>query len=1303
MGYGTLPKNAYDYGMGFDLFGRIGFFRYFRPPGMPATVSYAATNFNQPTLNTPTIPDLTNNLYHGYEAARNQFSPTLMQATPGYSQFALMPYNMNNGAEVTATGTTTYPTTPPTMDQYIDWDSPAALPYPFGTSGGSFGNGSGEIVANGYMLGSLNRDEADEMNLYHPGQYDDPFGNEDLEWLYRYQDVDGQHLYSRLAQLAPVSFLANGVKNRRLFSVDSWEPTTYSMSTLSPPSLSMGGVSYLYTSSIGNTTSNGGIEAMSNTGGVYLTTPPLAQRNRRINLNFPLPVSNDPMEPVRQKWIFETYQLMKQMLPQTATDTTYELAQLSQFLVNVIDFRDPDSTVTVFQNPDLIWTPPTGGTPARLAINVGGANTVSVPLVQYGMEYQPIAINEVLAFQFNAKNPQTKADSPNKRFFFELVNTLTQDGTATAAPFSTDLNLNGWDFVITPDTSTLGKPDPITGQIYMNLVAKAGFNPVPQRIPLGATGTNLLDVPLPTPIPALSSLPLTSGGAPASGVTNAYYVFGNTPQITGAESNPPTPVQTLPTAVNSQLPTLTTGAQPVYYWLYLRRPVNPMDPTNTETNPFNTLNPNYAAYYDGKVVVDAFKFMYVESGFSGKVDPVTGQDTQNKAQTKGLFSLQRLQPFRGGHAVASATTANTQMIPPYAYGYSEQTDPANRTSGSYNLLWGTYNYPTKPDVNHTLGAKNDSLDLNWDHLPFFDRDFTSVAELTLVPGCPPGLFTKQFVEMQPPLPNPNYPMGFPSTPYIVAPGSNPPGYPSAAVPFNKTGSTYDYPRTYPYLVDNFFYTAAPDPNLNYNANGTASGPVVGGANSAGWHRMLELVEVPSSANGAIGPVSAGVNLDWYRQDMKPGLLNLNLIIDQEVFLGLLDDPRINTQGDTTSPKVVTQIDSTGLPVTSYSVAGLNGAFSDFLKLRSGGSNYLFGHGAALVGSTPGSSMGSINPAPPTYTPQTWSDRWFHSLSHPDIDLTVMRPAALPPPTIIAGTSNANPMTISTFQTVGSATTNGLSVAQPSVGKPWQFNSGLASSPYWSADPGWKNPYITWALPDPSNVTGQWINPYLSSSVSGVAPLAPQPPPIPPRRLFQIPDYGYPYANTPGATTPPQYWSNASANPSIGAGGTSAGVTSINSIGVDTDPVSTNAILTNQYGDLFSESQFAPGQGYTAPTATAPPYSFLRAGTAAAGGASDQRMHPVYRIEMMQKIMNLTTVRTHQFAVWITVGFFEVVKQGNGSIFAPDQIGPELDLYQGRNVRYRSFFVVDRTKLAGFGDAFFPVDFHDAVVYRRRIQ
>ncbi len=101
-------------------------------------------------------------------------------------------------------------------------------------------------------------------------------------------------------------------------------------------------------------------------------------------------------------------------------------------------------------------------------------------------------------------------------------------------------------------------------------------------------------------------------------------------------------------------------------------------------------------------------------------------------------------------------------------------------------------------------------------------------------------------------------------------------------------------------------------------------------------------------------------------------------------------------------------------------------------------------------------------------------------------------------------------------------------------------------------------------------------------------------------------------------------------------------------------------------------------------------------------ANDHRQHPLYRTEMLQKIMNLTTVRTHQFAVWITVGFFEVVKPGTPELGIPDVLGQELGLTAGHNVRYRSFFTLDRTKATGF-NPYYPGNFRDCVTYRRRIE
>ena len=93
---------------------------------------------------------------------------------------------------------------------------------------------------------------------------------------------------------------------------------------------------------------------------------------------------------------------------------------------------------------------------------------------------------------------------------------------------------------------------------------------------------------------------------------------------------------------------------------------------------------------------------------------------------------------------------------------------------------------------------------------------------------------------------------------------------------------------------------------------------------------------------------------------------------------------------------------------------------------------------------------------------------------------------------------------------------------------------------------------------------------------------------------------------------------------------------------------------------------------------------------------------------MQRIMNLTTVRTHQYAVWITVGFFEVKGQGDLGMFATspqlafDAMGPEIGAANGKTTRFRSFFLVDRLQLTGFNPNS-PGAFRQAVVYRNRIQ
>jgi hypothetical protein len=228
---------------------------------------------------------------------------------------------------------------------------------------------------------------------------------------------------------------------------------------------------------------------------------------------------------------------------------------------------------------------------------------------------------------------------------------------------------------------------------------------------------------------------------------------------------------------------------------------------------------------------------------------------------------------------------------------------------------------------------------------------------------------------------------------------------------------------------------------------------------------------------------------------------------------------------------------------------------------------------------------------------------FHSLTYPDVNYTIMRPAFQP-------------------NLVGGVSQNGVSGADAAV-KNYQVAN--------------------------------------RSSATVVCP-----PAIPPRRLFQIPDSNVPAATT-ASLTPPDTFVLGYAWPPTG----STGNTQLNVPQVDLSS-STNTTLS--------------------------PRTWLQ-------GATE---HPYFRSEWMQKMMNLTTVRTHQYAVWITVGFFEVKSLGDPTqastnpAAAYDILGPEVGLLNGKNVRYRGFFIVDRLQLTGFNPSA-PGSYRNAVVYRQMIE
>lgn len=101
----------------------------------------------------------------------------------------------------------------------------------------------------------------------------------------------------------------------------------------------------------------------------------------------------------------------------------------------------------------------------------------------------------------------------------------------------------------------------------------------------------------------------------------------------------------------------------------------------------------------------------------------------------------------------------------------------------------------------------------------------------------------------------------------------------------------------------------------------------------------------------------------------------------------------------------------------------------------------------------------------------------------------------------------------------------------------------------------------------------------------------------------------------------------------------------------------------------------------------PLFHYDHAAVPPAAYPDDTDRNPYFRYQGLQRLGNLVTTRSNVYAIWITVGYFEVepAPPGYDPNVYPDgyRLGQELGIETGEIERHRAFYLIDRSIPVGF--------------------